>query len=97
MNTIGVQWFKYKVSKILGDGPMKGHVGIKGTTSTTNNYALHCLTSAFSRLCLCVSIFILSIPICTGQFRYTSKSFATRSEVVAQHGMAATSHPLATQ
>lgn len=29
--------------------------------------------------------------------RITGKDFATRSEVIAQHGMAATSHPLATQ
>ena len=32
-----------------------------------------------------------------GQDRITGKSFATRSEVIAQHGMAATSQPLATQ
>ena len=31
------------------------------------------------------------------QDRITGKIFATRSEVIAQHGMAATSHPLATQ
>jgi len=31
------------------------------------------------------------------QDRITGKTFATRSEVIAQHGMAATSHPLATQ
>lgn len=31
------------------------------------------------------------------QDRITGKSFATRSEVIAQHGMAATSQPLATQ
>ena len=31
------------------------------------------------------------------QDRVTGKNFATRSEVIAQHGMAATSHPLATQ
>ena len=29
--------------------------------------------------------------------RITGKSFATRSEVIAQHGMVCTSHPLATQ
>src|SRR5262245_56246118 len=29
--------------------------------------------------------------------RITGKSFATRSEVLAQHGMICTSHPLATQ
>ena len=33
----------------------------------------------------------------TAQDRITGKSFATRSEVIAQHGMAATSQPLATQ
>ncbi|HEY2727217.1 MAG TPA: gamma-glutamyltransferase [Parafilimonas sp.] len=32
-----------------------------------------------------------------GQDRLTGKTFATRSEVIAQHGMACTSHPLATQ
>lgn len=31
------------------------------------------------------------------QDRVTGRNFATRSEVIAQHGMAATSHPLATQ
>ena len=31
-----------------------------------------------------------------GQDRLTGKSFDTRSEVMAQHGMACTSHPLAT-
>ena len=29
--------------------------------------------------------------------RITGEPFATRSEVIAQHGMVATSHPLATQ
>jgi len=42
------------------------------------------------------------ILVCTyfisfSQDRITGKKFATRSEVIAQHGMAATSHPLATQ
>ena len=32
-----------------------------------------------------------------GQDRITGRTFATRSEVIAQHGMAATSQPLATQ
>src|SRR4051812_18519574 len=31
------------------------------------------------------------------QDRLNGKTFATRSEVIAQHGMACTSHPLATQ
>ena len=29
--------------------------------------------------------------------RVNGRAFATRSEIIAQHGMAATSHPLATQ
>src|SRR3954465_12508150 len=41
--------------------------------------------------CLLVSINVYS------QDRLTGKSFDTRSEVIAQHGMACTSHPLATQ
>lgn len=32
-----------------------------------------------------------------GQDRITGKTFATRSEVIAEHGMASTSHPLASQ
>ncbi|MCZ6698092.1 MAG: gamma-glutamyltransferase, partial [Planctomycetota bacterium] len=32
-----------------------------------------------------------------GPDRLTGRAFATRSEVIAQHGMAATSQPLATQ
>jgi len=40
----------------------------------------------------------LTLSITTyGQDRITGKNFATRSEVIAQHGMAATSQPLATQ
>ncbi len=43
---------------------------------------------------------LLVIGVCINVFaqdRITGKPFATRSEVIAQHGMAATSHPLATQ
>ena len=43
----------------------------------------------FSFIVLCSTIF--------AQDRSIGNSFATRSEVIAQHGMAATSHPLATQ
>ena len=43
-----------------------------------------------------VSIFISAGSI-SGQDRVTGKTFATRSEIIAQNGMAATSHPLATQ
>lgn len=39
----------------------------------------------------------LLVNIAFGQDRITGLNFATRSEVIAQNGMAATSHPLATQ
>lgn len=47
-------------------------------------------------------IILLTILTCcsialSGQDRITGHTFATRSEVIAQNGMAATSHPLATQ
>jgi gamma-glutamyltranspeptidase/glutathione hydrolase len=41
-------------------------------------------------------LLFLSLQI-SAQDRVTGKTFATRSEVIAQNGMAATSHPLATQ
>src|SRR5689334_21949513 len=40
-------------------------------------------------------LFLASVVFC--QDRLSGKTFATRSEVIAQHGMACTSHPLATQ
>jgi gamma-glutamyltranspeptidase/glutathione hydrolase len=40
---------------------------------------------------------ILSSTLLYGHDRFTGKSFATRSEVIARNGMAATSQPLATQ
>lgn len=43
-------------------------------------------------------LLLFTISIHTkGQDRVTGKTFASRSEVIAQHGMAATSQPLATQ
>lgn len=50
-------------------------------------------------LSLLVSLtFLLTIPSgVRGEDRITGEPFATRSEVIAQHGMAATSQPLATQ
>src|SRR5687768_5226960 len=46
-------------------------------------------------LCLWCSILL---PRASAQIdRVTGRPFATRSEVIARHGMAATSHPLATQ
>jgi gamma-glutamyltranspeptidase / glutathione hydrolase len=46
--------------------------------------------------------FLLIFLLCTSsiiysQDRITGKNFATRSDIIAQHGVAATSHPLATQ
>lgn len=41
--------------------------------------------------------FCLVFTIALGQDRITGLNFATRSEVIAKNGMAATSHPLATQ
>lgn len=48
----------------------------------------------FYLLCLLSMITLIRIP---AQDRITGKSFAIRSEVIAANGMAATSHPLATQ
>ena len=45
---------------------------------------------------LSLLLLISNISI-NSQDRITGKTFATRSEVIAQHGMAATSQPLATQ
>lgn len=43
-------------------------------------------------------LFLVCLPsILSGQDRITGRNFATRSEVIAQNGMVATSHPLATQ
>lgn len=41
--------------------------------------------------------FVLLSVFATAQDRITGRTFATRSEVIGQHGMAATSQPLATQ
>ena len=50
------------------------------------------------RQTLLLSLFLLiNLSIVVGQDRITGHTFATRSEVIAQHGMAATSQPLATQ
>jgi gamma-glutamyltranspeptidase/glutathione hydrolase len=45
-----------------------------------------------------LSLFLAFMGLCgTAQDRITGELFATRSEIIATHGMAATSHPLATQ
>lgn len=50
-----------------------------------------------SLLILFVTFGLLVTVKTTAQDRVVGKAFATRSEVIAQHGIAATSHPLATQ
>ncbi|MFT4637226.1 MAG: gamma-glutamyltranspeptidase/glutathione hydrolase [Verrucomicrobiales bacterium] len=47
-------------------------------------------------LCICWSLVLLA-QSGIGNDRLTGKTFASRSEVIAKHGMAATSQPLATQ
>lgn len=47
--------------------------------------------------CIACLICLFAISGALAQDRVTGKDFATRSEVIAQNGMAATSHPLATQ
>lgn len=44
-----------------------------------------------------VLISLFCLAVLSGQDRITGETFATRSEVLAQNGMVATSHPLATQ
>ncbi|HMQ06679.1 MAG TPA: gamma-glutamyltransferase [Saprospiraceae bacterium] len=48
-------------------------------------------------ICLCFHLLAFALTHISSQDRITGKPFATRSEVIAQNGMAATSHPLATQ
>jgi gamma-glutamyltranspeptidase/glutathione hydrolase len=42
-------------------------------------------------------ILLFLVALCFAQDRITGKTFATRSEIIATHGMAATSQPLATR
>jgi gamma-glutamyltranspeptidase/glutathione hydrolase len=49
------------------------------------------------RISLLLVFIILAIPLLRAQDRVTGRNFATRSEVIARNGMAATSQPLATQ
>jgi gamma-glutamyltranspeptidase/glutathione hydrolase len=46
---------------------------------------------------LTILSFLFSTSILFSQDRVTGKTFATRSEIIAQNGVVATSHPLATQ
>ena len=52
---------------------------------------------SFSACAFVIAIVVLRVPFARGGDRISGQMFATRSEVIAQHGMAATSHPLATQ
>jgi len=47
--------------------------------------------------CFLLAFLLVTINFLFSQDRLTGKNFSTRSEVIAQHGMAATSQPLATQ
>jgi len=72
----------------VGDNPYR-RTGVGG--SHENEYvrpvvALHCVLMA-----------VLSVSVASGQDRMTGRMLATRSEIIAPHGMAATSQPLATQ
>jgi len=46
---------------------------------------------------ICSVLFLFTFIIGMTQNRITGKAFASRSEIIAQNGMAATSQPLATQ
>lgn len=59
------------------------------------SYLVDRKSSFLSLIWITLSV-VLSMPL-GAQDRVTGKGFATRSEVIAQHGMAATSQPLATQ
>ncbi len=50
-----------------------------------------------ARLFLPACLMLLVLPMANGFDRVEGDTFASRSEVIAQHGMAATSQPLATQ
>ncbi len=49
------------------------------------------------RFLFCLAFVLFACEFCQAQDRITGRGFATRSEVIARHAMAATSQPLATQ
>ena len=54
--------------------------------------------SPWMMLCLTIVLaFMVTPPLAWGGDRITGRAFATRSEVIARRGMAATSQPLAMQ
>ncbi|HYC70960.1 MAG TPA: gamma-glutamyltransferase [Opitutaceae bacterium] len=56
-----------------------------------------CRRAALAALAHVALLFVPAGPGAAQIDRVTGRAFATRSEVIARHGMAATSHPLATQ
>ena len=48
------------------------------------------------KICSVMFVFLMMAPLSAAD-RVTGRPFATRSQVIAQNGIAATSHPLATQ
>lgn len=48
------------------------------------------------KICPVMFVFLIMVPLSAAD-RVTGRPFATRSQVIAQNGIAATSHPLATQ
>ena len=64
------------------------------------SYLQRCKVNANTarRACVSALVCLLLLPTITmAADRLTGKAFTTRSEVIAKHGMACTSHPLATQ
>ena len=55
------------------------------------------MKNSFRISSLIALVFTLNLTISTAQDRINGKAFTTRSEVIAQNGMVATSHPLVTQ
>ena len=82
---------------VVGTVPVRhatnGSEQVVNCTGTVPTYLhrTHPMTTAGLLLLALLPLTIL------GQDRITGRAFATRSEVIARHGMAATSQPLATQ
>src|SRR5262245_44825225 len=55
------------------------------------------MSQAIAAAVVVCMVLLSCTPFAAGGDRITGHMFATRSEVIAQHGMACTSHPLATQ
>jgi gamma-glutamyltranspeptidase / glutathione hydrolase len=76
----------------------KGRPGNGHSVSQAGNRAVRAGKSRTSgRFAVCVATLLLSCTLPAQVDRITGLPFATRSEVIAQHGMVCTSQPLATQ